>query len=76
MKWIRYEEGFKPIHTGMGITLVFFLFALIYFQVMLAACFAAVFAMFSFQNIYYSKVGKDLKLLPSAIAAAFLSERK
>jgi uncharacterized protein (DUF58 family) len=72
MKWIRYEEGFKPIHTGMGITLVFFLFALIYLQILLAACFAAVFAMFSFQNIYYSKVGKNLKLLPQRNRSRFL----
>ncbi|KAA0966680.1 DUF58 domain-containing protein [Sporosarcina sp. ANT_H38] len=72
MKWIRYEEGFKPIYTGMGITLVFFLFALIYSLILPAACFAAVFAMFSFQNIYYSKVGKDLKLLPTRSRSRFL----
>ncbi|HJF32766.1 MAG TPA: DUF58 domain-containing protein [Sporosarcina psychrophila] len=72
MKWIRYEEGFKPIHTGMGVTLIFFLFALIYNQIELAACFAAVFALFSFQNIYYSKVGKNLKLLPPRNRSRFL----
>lgn len=64
MKWIRYEEGFKPIYQGMGITLVFFIFAFLYSQYVLAACFATVFALFTFQNMYYSKLGKDLKLLP------------
>ncbi|WP_318615967.1 DUF58 domain-containing protein [Sporosarcina sp. YIM B06819] len=64
MKWIRYEEGLKPIYQGMGITLVFFLFSLIYSQVLLAACFGSVFVIFALQTIYYSKVGKELKLLP------------
>ncbi len=64
MKWIRYEEGLKSIYQGMGITLVLLLFTLIYSQVLLAACFGSVFVMFSFQTIYYSKVGKELKLLP------------
>ncbi len=62
MKWIRYEHGFRSIHQGMAITAVLFLFAFIYMQVWLAACFAAVFAMLAFQNIYFSKVGKDLSV--------------
>ncbi|WP_252503764.1 DUF58 domain-containing protein [Sporosarcina sp. Marseille-Q4943] len=62
MKWIRYEHGFKLIHQGMTITAVFFLFAFIYLQVWLAACFAAVFAMLAFQNIYFSKVGNGLSV--------------
>lgn len=62
MKWIRYENGFRSIHQGMAITGVFFLFAFIYLQVWLAACFAAVFAMLAFQNIYFSKVGKELSV--------------
>ncbi len=62
MKWIRYEHGFKSIHQGMAITAVFFLFSFVYLQVWLAACFAAVFAMLTFQNIYFSKVGKGLEV--------------
>jgi len=72
MKWIRYEEGFKPIYQGMSITLVFFLFSLIYSQVLLAACFAAVFSMYIFQNAYYSKVGKNLTLLPPRNRSRYL----
>ncbi|MBE1553640.1 DUF58 domain-containing protein [Sporosarcina limicola] len=72
MKWIRYEEGLKTVYQGMGIVLVFFLLSFIYSQVMLAACFAAVFAMFSFQNIYYSKVGKNLIVLPLRNRTRFL----
>lgn len=60
MKWIRYEHGFRSIHQGMAITGIFFIYAFIYIQVWLAACFAAVFAMLAFQNIYFSKVGQGL----------------
>lgn len=62
MKWIRYEHGFRSIHQGMAITAIFFLYAFIYLQVWLAACFAAVFAMLAFQNIYFSKVGQGLSV--------------
>ncbi|MFC5602890.1 DUF58 domain-containing protein [Sporosarcina koreensis] len=62
MKWIRYEHGFRSIHQGMAITVMFFLYAFIYMQVWLAACFAAVFAMLAFQNIYFSKVGQGLSV--------------
>lgn len=72
MKWLRHEEGFKSLHQTMGVALVFFLFALIYFQVVLAACFAAIFAITFVQNIYYSNVGKDLKLLPNRSRSRFL----
>ncbi|MCG7342694.1 DUF58 domain-containing protein [Sporosarcina sp. ACRSL] len=60
MKWKRYEHGFRSIHQGMAITIIFFVFAFIYLQVWLAACFAAVFAMLAFQNIYFSKIGEGL----------------
>ncbi|WP_432359702.1 DUF58 domain-containing protein [Sporosarcina sp. UB5] len=62
MKWIRYEHGFKSIHQGMAVTIIFFTYAFISLQVWLAACFAAVFAMLAFQNIYFSKVGQGLSI--------------
>ena len=62
MKWIRYEHGFKSIHLGMGLTGILFFFSFMFIQVWLAACFAAVFAMLTFQNIYFSKVGKELSV--------------
>lgn len=62
MKWIRYEHGFRSIHQGMAITGVFFIYAFIYLQVWLAACFAAVFAMLAFQNFYFWKVGQGLSV--------------
>ena len=66
------RKGLNRFIQGWGLRLIFFLFALIYSQVLLAACFAAVFAMFSFQNTYYSKVGKNLKLLPPRNRSRFL----
>lgn len=62
MKWTRHEHGFRSIHQGMALTAIFFLYAFIYLQVWLAACFAAVFAMLAFQNIYFSKVGQGLTI--------------
>ncbi len=64
MNWIRFEDGFKSLHQTMGVALIFLLFALIYFQVALAACFALILVITSIQNIYYLNVGKDLKLIP------------
>lgn len=72
MKWIRYEEGFKTLHQTMGVSLIFFLFSLIYSQVILAACFASILAISIIQNIYYSNVGKDIKLLPNKSKSRFL----
>ncbi|QTD42491.1 DUF58 domain-containing protein [Sporosarcina sp. Te-1] len=60
MTWTRYENGFKWIHNGMLITLALFLLSFIFAQPLLAACFAAVFAMLAFQNFYFSKVGKNV----------------
>ena len=65
MKWIRFEEGFKSLHQTMAVSLVFFLVALIYLQLVPMALFGAVFAMSVLQNIYYLNVGKDLKMLPN-----------
>ncbi|MBB4824113.1 uncharacterized protein (DUF58 family) [Sporosarcina luteola] len=62
MRWTRYENGFKWIHNGMILTLTLFLFTFIIKQPLLAACFAAVFAMLAFQNFYFSKVGKKVTL--------------
>lgn len=60
MNWIRYEHGFKNIHNGMLLTLALFLFSAIFALPLLAACFAAVFAMLAFQNMYFSKLGEGL----------------
>ncbi|CAM3096070.1 DUF58 domain-containing protein [Filibacter tadaridae] len=72
MKWTHYEEGFKEVYQAMGITLMFFLASLIAKQALLGACFAAGLAILVFQNMYYSKVGKDLKLLPQQQRSRFL----
>ena len=73
MKWIRFEEGFKSLHQTMAVSLVFFLFALIYLQIVPAALFAAVFSIvLFFKTIYYLNVGKDLKLLPNPNRTRFL----
>ena len=52
--------------------LSFFLYALIYVQIVPAALFAAVFSIALLQNIYYLNVGKDLKLLPNSNRTRFL----
>ncbi|WP_339249396.1 DUF58 domain-containing protein [Sporosarcina sp. FSL W8-0480] len=62
MNWIRYEHGFKTIHQGMAFTFILFIWAFIFLQPWLAASFAAVFGMLAFQNSYFSKVGKELKV--------------
>lgn len=62
MKWARHEEGIKVVYQGMSITLVLFLFSLIYAQPMLAASFLTVFVLLVIQNRYTSKVGWDLKI--------------
>lgn len=62
MNWIRYENGFKTIHQGMAFTFIFSIWCFIFLQPWLAASFAAIFAMLAFQNSYFSKVGKDLKV--------------
>lgn len=62
MNWIRYEHGFKTIHLGMAFTGIFFVWAFIFLQPWLAASFGAVFAMLAFQNVYFAKVGNDLKV--------------
>ena len=72
MNWDRHEEGFKSLHMMMGVALVFLLFALIYFQIVLAACFASILLIGIVQNMYYKNVGKDLKLLPVKNKARFL----
>ena len=72
MNWIRFEDGFKSLHQTMGVALVFLLFALIYFQVVLAACFASVLVITAVQNLYYSNVGKSLKLIPKSKRTYFL----
>ena len=72
MNWIRFEDGFKSLHQTMGVALVFLLFALIYFQVVLAACFAMVLVITAVQNLYYLNVGKDLKLIPRNKRTRFL----
>ena len=72
MNWIRFEDGFKSLHQTMGVALVFLLFALIYFQVALAACFAMVLVITAVQNLYYLNVGKDLKLIPRNKRTRFL----
>ena len=64
MNWIRYEEGFKSLHMTMGVALIFMLIAIIYLQVVLAACFAAVLVMSSLQNWYYKNIGEELVLVP------------
>ena len=72
MKWTRFEEGFRSLHQTMGVALVFLLFALIYIQIVLAACFAAVLVITAIQNVYYSNVGKGLKLIPKSKRTRFL----
>ncbi|WHT46873.1 DUF58 domain-containing protein [Sporosarcina thermotolerans] len=62
MNWIRYENGFKTIHQGMAFTFIFFIWSFIFLQPWLAAGFGAVFGMLAFQNVYFAKVGKDLKV--------------
>lgn len=72
MNWLRFEDGFKSLHQTMGVALVFLLFALIYFQVALVACFAMVLVITAVQNLYYLNVGKDLKLIPRSKRTRFL----
>jgi uncharacterized protein (DUF58 family) len=62
MKWTRHEEGIKSVYQGMGLTLILFLFSFIYSQQMLAASFLTVFVVFAIQNVYYEKVGANLKV--------------
>lgn len=62
MNWIRYENGFKTIHNGMLLTATLFILCAIFAISTLAACFAAVFAMLAFQNVYFSKLGEGLKV--------------
>ncbi len=72
MKWLRYEEGFKPLHATMGISLVFFVMAFIYLQFSLAASFAAIFTIGNLQNMYYKRVGQGLVLHQSKKRSRFL----
>jgi len=72
MNWSRHEEGNKSLHFMMGVALIFLMFALIYFQVALAACFASILLIGMVQNVYYKNVGKGLKLLPLKNKARFL----
>lgn len=62
MNWIRYENGFKTIHNGMLLTAALFMLSAIFALSALAACFAAVFAMLAFQNVYFSKLGEGLNV--------------
>lgn len=62
MKWTRYETGFSAIQQGMVITFVFAIFSFLLSQLLLTACFAAVFATLAYQNRYFSKVGQHFTL--------------
>lgn len=72
MNWIRHEEGFKSLHTTMGMALIFLMLAVIYAQFMLAACFAMILVIAMIQNLYYKNVAKDLVLIEQKVSTKFM----